>query len=217
MNSEWKELGDAVRKPEDNRLCLAWEQGVNLWAEESFRRMNKDESKVRSYTLPPIPDTLQEWEEKRAELLQTFKDCMYGEMPPPPDKVELELLSEKEDALQGLAIRREYRIYCRMENGRSFDFDMLLYIPQCARKKPVPVFEMLNFKGNQCGVESDEIRPTRSPGQPNGRWHADDENPQMKSWGDDHFTHAVKRGYAFATVCYGEVFPYNLDGFRKSI
>ena len=95
MDSEWKELGEEVRKPEDNRLCLAWERGVNLWAEEAFRRMNTDESKVRSYTLPPIPDSREEWEAQKGELLQTFKDCMYGEMPPPPDKVELELLSEK--------------------------------------------------------------------------------------------------------------------------
>ena len=57
--------------------------------------MNTDESKVRSYTLPPIPDSREEWEAQKGELLQTFKDCMYGEMPPPPDKVELELLSEK--------------------------------------------------------------------------------------------------------------------------
>jgi hypothetical protein len=33
----------------------------------------------------------------------------------------------------------------------------------------------------------------------------------------DCFTAAVKRGYAIATVCYGEVFPYNQEGFRKSI
>ena len=218
VNDSTIPLGDDVRKPTDNSLCLAWERGVNLWAEEAFRRMNTDESKVRSYTLPPIPDSLEEWESQKKELLQTFKDCLYGEMPPPPDKVELELLSEKKGALNGLALRREYRICCRMNNGRSFDFDMLLYIPAGATaEKPVPVFEMLNFKGNQCGVESEEIRPTRAPGQPAGRWHADEDNPQIKMWGDDYFTHAVKRGYAFATVCYGEVFPDNLDGFRKSI
>ena len=30
------------------------------------------------------------------------------------------------------------------------------------------------------------------------------------------YAEGVRRGYAMATVCYGEVFPDNLDGFRKS-
>ena len=76
MSHEWKELGDAVRKPEDNRLCLAWERGVNLWAEEAFRRMNTDESKVRSYSLPPIPDSLEEWESQKKELLSVKLNCL---------------------------------------------------------------------------------------------------------------------------------------------
>ncbi len=137
----YDDLGESMRTPDHPELCLAWEQGVNLWAEEAFRRMNTDESKVRSYELPPLPDTLEEWKKQRREVLQQFEECMYGQVPPSPDKLELKLLAENPEALGGLAIRREYRIFCRMNNGRSFDFDMMLYVPKNA-KVPPPVFTL---------------------------------------------------------------------------
>ena len=68
---------------------LAWERGLNLWAEEGFRRMNSDEKKVRSYTLPPLPDTLEEWEKQRPVILRQVKECLYGVLPPAPDRLEL--------------------------------------------------------------------------------------------------------------------------------
>ncbi|MBR2373098.1 MAG: hypothetical protein IKA87_02595, partial [Lentisphaeria bacterium] len=209
------DLGDAPRTPDDTALTLAWERGTNLFAEELFRRMNTDESRVREYTLPALPDTREEWERKRPEILQLFKDCLYGEMPPPPDHLEIKLLAEKDSALGGIALRREYRIICRMDNGRSFDFDMLLYVPKNA-KVPPPVFEFLNFKGNQSGPE-DDIRPTRAPDYGTLRWHGTAESTQPRQTLEDCFTAAVKRGYAMATAAYSEIFPDNLDGFRKSI
>ena len=48
------DLGDAPRTPDDTALTLAWERGTNLFAEELFRRMNTDESRVREYTLPAL-------------------------------------------------------------------------------------------------------------------------------------------------------------------
>lgn len=212
----YDDLGESMRTPDHPELCLAWEQGVNLWAEEAFRRMNTDESKVRNYELPPLPDTLEEWEKQRPEVLQQFEECMYGQVPPPPDMLELKLLAENPEALGGLAIRREYRVFCRMNNGRSFDFDMMLYVPKNA-KIPPPTFIILNFMGNQTGPDPD-IRPTRAPGDtlPN-RWHTVGVNAQARNTMVDCFSAAVKRGYAIATACYGEIFPDNLDGFRKSI
>ena len=211
----FEDLGDAPRTPDHYELMLAWERGLNLWAEEGFRRMNWDEKKVRSYTLPPLPDTLEEWEKQRPAILQQFKECLYGVMPPAPDRLELKLLAERKDALGGKALRREYRIICAMNNGRKFDFDMLLYVPKDAPCPP-PVFEFLNFKGNQSAFEND-IRPTRSADFQNLRWHAAAVSTQPRAVGDDFFTAAVDRGYAIATAACGEIFPDNLDGFRKSI
>ena len=38
----FEDLGDAPRTPDHYELMLAWERGLNLWAEEGFRRMNWD-------------------------------------------------------------------------------------------------------------------------------------------------------------------------------
>ena len=130
-----------------------------LWKNE----FNRDEAKVRSYTLPEIKSrTVEEWEkEERPLLLQQFKDILYGEMPPAPDKLELELLAEKDNALDGLAVRKEIRIHCGMNNGKKFDFDMLLYVPKNVTAPP-PVFVGLNFSGNQANTPEDDVRMTRA-------------------------------------------------------
>ena len=120
---------DQPRTPDDQAAMLAWEQGTNIWSEELFRRMNRNEDKVDRMPLPALPDTLEKWQKKRPEILQTFKDVMYGVMPPAPDKLELRKLSERKGLYDGTADRYEYRVICRMDNGREFDFDMLLYVP----------------------------------------------------------------------------------------
>ena len=86
------------RRPDNSILTEAWERGTNLWSEELFRRMNHDEAKVDRVPLPPLPDTLEEWEKAKPGILQAFKDCLYGDMPPAPDKLELRLLAAKPDA-----------------------------------------------------------------------------------------------------------------------
>ena len=208
---------DLPRTPDDPASVLAWEQGTNIWSEELFRRMNCDESRVDRVPLPALPDTLEAWQSERENILQAFKDVMYGVMPPEPDKLELRKLSEKKGVLDGSADRYEYRVICRMDNGREFDFDMLLYVP--ADKPDAPVFLTLNFKGNQAVAEEDDVRITRSAMYIPGRWHASEPSDGARSFQLEHLNarEAVKRGYAVTTACYGEIFPDNLDGFRKSI
>ena len=208
---------EAPRIPDNDALALACEQGLNWMMNEYRRFRNFDESKVSAYTLPPLPDTLEEWEKVRPELWKKFEECIYGDFPPPPDKVEVKLLASRDDALDGIALRREYRVYCNMDNGRSFNFDLLLYLPKNTAEPP-PCFVHLNMKGNQAYGPDMDIRPTRSPVNKPGRWHATGINSQPRGLdvGRMSYAEGVRRGYAMATVCYGEVFPDNLDGFRKS-
>ena len=197
---------DALRLP-DRPECVSSAIGAfRQWEEEYWRRTNYDESKVPPFTLPPIPDTLKEWEAQKPEILRLAKEWIYGVMPPPPDKLEIKLLAERRDALNGTAIRREYRIYCIMNNGRKFDFDMMLYVPVNA-KTPPPVFVIENFSGNQCSTPDTDVRPTRSTRTPKRNSQIDRMN----------YAECVRRGYAIATACYGEIFPDNWDGARKSI
>ena len=56
---------------------------------------------------------------QREKILSLFKEYEYGEILPRPDSMRFELLTRKEDALNGKAIRKEVRIHCAMKNGKS--------------------------------------------------------------------------------------------------
>lgn len=211
-------ISNEARIPDDCALTLAWEQGTNLWSEELFRRMNTDEAQAGAYSLPTLPDSLEMWKKVRPQVLQAFKDCLYGDMPPAPDSLEILLLAQKNDAFEGLAVRQECRIICRMNDGRTFDFDMLLYIPKAASSRP-PVFITLNFDGNQASGPETDLLPSRSPVSAPFHWHSTVVNPQQHNFNNGrlNYVEAIRRGYAVATAAYGDIFPDNLDGFRKSI
>ena len=210
-----------LRTPDHPEKIILAERATNAWSDEFFRRYVTTDDKVKPYTLPPLPATLDEWKRKRPEILQQFKDCMYGFMPPAPDKLRVETMTIKDDALDGKAIRKECRIYCEMNDGRSFNFDMLLYVPKSAVKPPV--FIQLNFSGNQANTPEYDVRMTRGPvddksqrlwhtiGAPNESWRCVPKQEFMNYLG------AMERGYAVATAHCGEIFPDNLDGARKSI
>lgn len=210
---------EKLRLPDCPEKILIAERATNPWSDEFFRRWVCTEDKVKPYTLPPLPDTLEEWQRKRPEILQQFKDCMYGFMPPAPDKLRVETMTIRDDALDGKALRKECRIYCEMNNGRSFNFDMLLYVPKNAVKPPV--FIQLNFMGNQANTPEYDVRMTRGPVDSAGkRWHTvGAPNESFRCIKPEMMNHegAMARGYAVATVHCGEIFPDNLDGARKSI
>lgn len=196
---------DASRLPDHPEWIECAVGACRQWTMEYYRRRIFEESKVPPYTLPAIPDTLAEWEAQKPEILALAKKWIYGVMPPPPDKLEIKLLAERDDALDGTAVRREYRIYCLMNNGRRFDFDMMLYVPVDA-KTPPPVFVIENFYGNQGSTPDPDVLPTRAR-EPRRNYRIERMN----------YAGCIRRGYAIATACYGEIFPDNPDGARKSL
>jgi len=205
--------------PDEETAIAAFQQVAayteTLWIND----YNSDESKVRQYTLPEIKSkTREEWENsERPELLRQFKHILYGDMPGKPDEMHLELLAQKDDALDGLAVRKEIRLHFGMKNGRRFNFDMLVYIPKNA-PGPVPVFVGLNFSGNQANTPETDVRMTRLMVQDFGTdmrmkplWRP--RGAKLESW---NYVEAMKRGYAVATACYGEVCPDHLNGLKNS-
>ncbi len=212
-------IEDAPRVPEKPECCTSFAAGLAVWQSEYLKRMNFDEKKVRPYTLPPIPESRKEWEAQREVLLRNARECLYGLLPPAPDEMELKLLSERRDALNGTALRREYRVYCIMNNGRKFDFDMMLYVPLKA-KTPPPVFVVENFYGNQGSTPDLDVRLTRAPSnRGDGPCCAVSPNVQRRNYKTErmNYMECIRRGYAIATACYGEIFPDNSDGARKSL
>jgi hypothetical protein len=114
---------------------------------------NYDESKIAPYTLEdPLTfvdgrkvRTVEDWRERRREILDIFAKEMYGQEPPKPEVVITELQDEKE-TIDGYAIRRQYKMWFKADKSGPC-INWIVWIPKFA-KKPVPVISFLNYQGN---------------------------------------------------------------------
>lgn len=125
--------------------------------ETDFVHVNYDESKAgvigRDYTIPdPLTFTdgrkvasAADWAERRKEILGIFEREVYGRMPPKPDAMSYELVSEKmtEDRF---AMERRYRQWFSADKTGPC-IDWVMFVPRYA-KKPCPAILHLNYKGN---------------------------------------------------------------------
>ena len=79
---------------------------------------NYDKEKIAPYTLEdPLTfsdgrkvKTPDEWKLRRKEILGIFAREMYGAEPPPPEKLLIDKIEEKPDAMAGFAVRAQYRM-----------------------------------------------------------------------------------------------------------
>ena len=195
-----------------------WNQTVQ---KEVLDIVNYNEALVPTYVLPsPLitkngskVKTAFEWMTfQRPAVLKIFQKEMYGKKPPRPDKTRYELISIREDALDGTAIRKEIRIHFEMNSGKSHFIDMLLYIPKNV-DTPVPAFIGLNFKGNHACSDEKDINLT------GGRFNSSllDEKQRGIHTYRWHFKDLISKGYAAATICYHDIFPDRNDGWHESI
>src|SRR5690606_17405246 len=121
----------------------------------SQREVNYDEEKISHYELPELLTSRsvqaindqQDWDNlRRKEILEDFEKYVYGKVPEVPVQVSFMVQKTDEDALGGLAIKKEIVASFRTEKGAA-KMNMLLYLPKNAVEK-VPVFLGLNFYGN---------------------------------------------------------------------
>jgi len=147
---------------------------------------------------------------RRPQLMALLERECYGLPLPPPDVLTVRQLSLRQDALGGLATRKELEIRCAMNNGRSFAFVMLLYLPNQA-DAPVPAFLGLNFKGNHNTTDETDVLQT-------GFVHRDQlaepkRGVQTARW---CFEEVIRRGYASATICYHDIHPDFINETERS-
>ena len=203
------------------------------------RPPNYDESKVTPYTLEdPLTfadgrklSSAAEWPARRKEILEIFAREMYGQQPPPPETVVTELVEEGE-TLDGLGIRRQYKMWFKADkSGPMIDWIVFLpnfiqgkyakkngKVPVCENTHKVPVILFLNYYGNQELATDPEIV------YPEGIWVRDNvkldcngHKPNFeKSRGRLRRTDVTSlvpletilaRGYAVMSACYGQVSP----------
>ncbi len=197
--------------------------------------VNYDEAAVPPYEIPELMrfangHTIRDaadWPARRREILDVFAREMYGQPPPAPETVAVDLLEEG-PTLAGLGIRRQYRTWFR--HGKDGPFiDWLLVLPnRLAGTAPqvrdgrtvyettgrVPVVLMLNYRGNHAVLDDPEVP---LPEQTTNCLYGDDyHRPQesFRGFARKSFSRTtvpvevlVARGYALLTANYAQVSP----------
>ncbi len=164
-------------------------------ARTQFVEFNYDESKSGegTYTLEdPLAfadgrklKDASEWPARRREILALFEREVYGRMPPKPDEIVTELMSEKLTA-DRFALERRYRMWFRKDRSGPV-IDWIVFVPRHA-KQPCPVILHLNYGGN------DTIAAGRT-------------NHYLLPLGD-----IAAHGYAFMSARYTQI---TSDGMRR--
>jgi hypothetical protein len=187
-----------------------------------------DENRVPKYTLPDalicsdgtwVVDNKTWLAKRRPEVLELFRANMYGRAPiDRPQNMSFKIFEQDKGTLDGLATRKQVIVNFTGEKNGPF-MDILIYLPN-AVKAPVPVFIILNFGGNHTIHRDPAINlskiwvrqsirgfvPRRATNMSRGR--ASSRFP-LES--------ILKRGYALATIYYGDIDPDFHDNFKNGV
>lgn len=134
------------------------------------------------------------WKTKRrGELLEIFRDQVYGRAPiGRPENLKFELIESSSDVMDGAATRKQVKISYAGIGGEG-GIRLTLFIPNKA-VKPAPCFLFI------CNRGIENIDPTREKKSP--FWPAEE---------------IVARGYAAATFYNADVDPDKYDGFKDGV
>lgn len=194
----------------------------------SQQAVNYDEHKIPSYTLPELlttragqqVTTKKEWEKlRRKEILEDFENYVYGKTPSKPVQVDFSVRDVNENALNGLAIKKEIVATFRTDKGER-KMEVLLFVPKQAKGK-IPVFVGLNFYGNHTvhadpsiSVTTNWVRDSEEFSIKNNQATEASRGVSAKRWPLENI---IKRGYGVATVYSGDLDPDYDDGFNNGI
>lgn len=189
---------------------------------------NYDEAKVPQYTLPDplvlangdkVTDA-ETWRTKRRpEILELFRAQMFGRSPGRPEGMSWEVFDCDKQALGGTATRKQVTVFFTGKKDGPC-MDILIYLPNAA-KKPVPAFLGLNFQGNHAihkdpGIKLSKtwMRPNPSKGVVDNRATEANRGAASSRWAVEKI---LARGYALATIYYGDIDPDFDDGFQNGV
>ena len=183
--------------------CLLVLMSVSLSAQT--REANYDESKVPAYELPeplvfssgkPVSSRRQ-WKKRRAELMELFRERMYGREPSAPKDISFEVTKVVPDAFGGLSTMKEVRIM--LDPSGEHYLVMLMFVPNGAGK-PVPAFLGINFKGNHTTTDLEEVSlpdevqlRNYGPG-----YQVPERGLNARRW---PYEYILEHGYAVCTFC----------------
>ncbi len=170
-------------------------------AAEPPRYFQPDPAGTPAYMLPdPLVSaagdkisTSAEWNaQRRPEVLELFRQHVYGRVPATAWEQAFRLVHEDRNAMQGAATLRQIAIDIS-SGGKSLTINLSLFIPNGATA-PVPAFLLI------CNRSPDNIDPTRQ--KKSEFWPAEE---------------GIARGYAMAAFYNDDVAPDKKDGHNRGI
>jgi hypothetical protein len=158
---------------------------------------NYDEARVGTYTLPDplrLGDgtvaTRSTWPSRRSEILELFRDNVYGRRPGKPESLRFETLETRANVMDGAATLKRVAIISG-QGGREHRFEITLFVPD-ARPGRVPVLLLLN---NRPPSNVDPTRREKSP-----FWPAEE---------------VIARGYGIAALQVADLAPDDAKTFTN--
>lgn len=190
---------------------------------------NYDESKVPQYMLPDplvfvdgqkVSDAKTWQETRREEVLELFREHMYGRSPGRPEQISFKVKEFDRAAIGGKATRKQITIHLA-QGDKSVELDLLIYLPNQV-KGAVPVFLGLNFMGNHAINHDPAIILSET------KWFC---NKEQDGYVNNHASEKTRgststrwpieklldRGFGIATVYYGDIDPDYDDGFKNGV
>ncbi len=164
--------------------------------------------------------TSEQWEEiRRPEILDLFRDHIYGRVPESDIRINYRLVYEDREAMEGTAIQKEVQMeFLRGED--SLEVTLLIFLPK-ETSLPVPLFLGLNFYGNhtihpdpQISITDSWVRNNPEFGIPDNRATEASRGLRSGRWPVEMI---LSRGYGLATIYYGDIDPDFDDGFQNGI
>lgn len=200
---------------------------IHAPAAETFSP-NYDESKVPAYTLPDplrladgsmVTDAAIWKAKRRAEVLELFRTHVYGRSPGRPENMKFQVTSLDREALGGKATRKEISVFLTGHQAGP-KMNVLLYLPNKA-KAPLPAFLGLNFGGNHAihpdpGITLSQswMRESAEGDVVNHRATERSRGKESRRWPVEKI---LARGYAVATVYYGDLEPDHAEGWKQGV
>lgn len=172
---------------------------------------NRDESNVRSYTLPPLLTTqdgdsvtsVKEWEAvRRTEILELFAQHQFGVTPSEEIETALEVVERDASGMKGASRRTQVRISFPGHPAVG-PIRVLLNIP-AKSTGPVPTVLHLGFSPNVLIVDEDGIDEGMAWDTRNEIKVPDRDARLVGGFDAGYF---VDRGYGVALVYYGDIEP----------